>query len=182
MLIEVVLLDIKFYKVRREIQNELRKKDRILCKRSKELLWKSPFNLTEKQKSRVCELLKDKPKLQEAYVLKNKLDRWFKTSNLHTAKAGLEQWCELAVNSKIEAFQSVVGTFKRWKTEILNSFVYPYSNGYIEGVNNTTKVIKRMSYGIKSFARLRKKILWRQVIREVKSHSLQKSGVFVVFW
>lgn len=156
-----------FDKVRREIQNELRKEDRILCKRSKELLWKSPFKLTADQKNRVYALLKDKPKLQEAYVLKNKLDEWFKTSNRYTAKAGLEQWCELAANSNIEAFQSVVGTFKRWKTEILNSFVYPYSNGYIEGVNNTTKVIKRTSYGIKSFSRLRKKILWRQVVREV---------------
>nr|WP_238458134.1 transposase [Alkalihalobacterium alkalinitrilicum] len=35
--------------------------------------------------------------------------------------------------------------------------MYPYNNGYIEGVNNTTKVIKRMSYGIKSFERLRTK-------------------------
>ncbi|MGO4889996.1 transposase [Anaerobacillus sp. MEB173] len=42
---------------------------------------------------------------------------------------------------------------------------YPYNNGCIKGVNNTTKVIKRMSYGIKSFERLRKKILWRQVVR-----------------
>ncbi len=156
-----------FDKVRREVQNELRKEDRILCKRSKELLWKSPFKLTDDQKSRVKELLKDKPRLQEAYVLKNKLDEWFKTSNSNTAKAGLERWCELAENSNIEAFHSVVGTFKRWKTEILNSFVYLYSNGYIEGVNNTTKVIKRKSYGIKSFARLRKKILWRQIVREV---------------
>jgi len=45
--------------------------------------------------------------------------------------------------------------------------MYPYNNGYIEGVNNTTKVTKRMSFGIKSFERLRKKILWRQIIRDV---------------
>ena len=48
-------------------------------------------------------------------------------------------------------------------------FVFPYNNGYIEGVNNTTKVIKRLSYGLKSFVRLRKKILFRQAIRSVNS-------------
>lgn len=64
-----------------------------------------------------------------------------------------------------EAFKKVVQTFNRWKQEILQSFMYPFNNGYIEGVNNTTKVIKRMSYGIKSFERLRKKILWRQLVR-----------------
>ena len=29
-------------KIRRSVQNGLQKEDRILCKRSKELLWKSP--------------------------------------------------------------------------------------------------------------------------------------------
>ncbi|WP_274379466.1 transposase [Alkalihalobacterium alkalinitrilicum] len=48
---------------------------------------------------------------------------------------------------------------------MLQSFMSPYNNGYIEEVNNTTKVIKRMSYGIKSFQRLPKKILWRQAVR-----------------
>jgi membrane protease YdiL (CAAX protease family) len=56
----------------------------------------------------------------------------------------------------------------RWAVMITSigfAFVYPFNNGYIEGVNNTTKVIKRISYGIKSFQRLRKKILFRQAIR-----------------
>lgn len=160
-----------FDKVRREVQNELHKEDRVLCKRNKELLWKSPTKLTEDQRERVRELLEDKPKLEEAYVLKNKLDEWFKTSNCHTARAGLEDWFALVETSNIEALKSVVQTFKRWRTEILNSFIYPsYSNGYIEGVNNTTKVIKRISYGIKSFERLRKKILWRQDVREVSAY------------
>jgi transposase len=154
-------------KVRRETQRELKKEDRILCKRSKELLWKSPFKLTDEQKQKIEELLKDKPILRKAYELKNQLDEWFKKSNERTAKTGLEEWFQLVEKSNIDSFQSVVKTFQRWKTEILNSFVYPYSNGYIEGVNNTTKVIKRNSYGIKNFDRFRKKILWRQMIREV---------------
>nr|WP_281269235.1 transposase [Paraliobacillus ryukyuensis] len=42
-----------------------------------------------------------------------------------------------------------------------------FNNGYIEGVNNTIKVTKCISYGIKRFERLKKKILGRQEIRSV---------------
>ncbi|RSL33310.1 hypothetical protein D7Z54_11885 [Salibacterium salarium] len=52
------------------------------------------------------------------------------------------------------------------------AFVYvPYNNGYIEGINNTTKVIKRASYGIKSFERLKNKILWRQQVHTTFKHA-----------
>lgn len=159
-----------FDKVRREVQNELRKEGRILCKRNKELLWKSPIKLTEVQREKVDEILKDKPYLAEAYALKNKLDEWFKYSEgALAAKEGLEAWFTLVESSNIEPFKQVVKTFNRWKTEILNAFMYPYNNGYIEGVNHTTKVTKRMSFGIKSFERLRKKMLWCQMIKEIST-------------
>nr|WP_110943484.1 transposase [Virgibacillus senegalensis] len=47
--------------------------------------------------------------------------------------------------SNIEAFRRVRKTFMRWKQEILQSFMYPFHNGYIEGINNTIKVLKRDS-------------------------------------
>ncbi|QTY15634.1 transposase [Virgibacillus pantothenticus] len=49
----------------------------------------------------------------------------------------------------IDSFQRVYHTFQRWKTEIFQSFIYPFNNGYIEGVNNKIKVLKHKSYGIK---------------------------------
>nr|WP_281284088.1 transposase [Alkalibacillus haloalkaliphilus] len=47
---------------------------------------------------------------------------------------------------------------------IVHSFMYPYSNGITEGINNTIKVLKHISYGIKSFERLRLKNLWHQLV------------------
>jgi transposase len=154
-----------FDQVRREVQHKLYKEQRIRMKRNKELLWKSPYKLNQKEKERVEELLALDSDLRESYELKNELDVWFKTSTMENAKTGLEAWMTRVEESGNEAFKKVVRTFKRWKQEILQSFMYPFNNGYIEGVNNTTKVIKRMSYGIKSFERLRKKILWRQLVR-----------------
>ncbi|WP_044747695.1 transposase [Bacillus alveayuensis] len=85
--------------------------------------------------------------------------------NKYHGKTGLEAWMTRVEGSVNEAFQKVIQTINRRKQEILQSSMYPFNNGYIEGVNNTTKVIKRMSDGIKSFERLRKKILWRQLVR-----------------
>jgi len=154
-----------FDEVRRQVQHDLWKNERIQMKRSKGLLWKSPEKLDDKGKQRVEEVLEGQDELRKAYELKNALDRWFKTSDSKTAKAGLEAWISLVNEAQIPAFQKVTKTFNRWKQEILQSFMYPFNNGYIEGVNNTTKIIKRMSYGIKSFERLRKKILLRQAIK-----------------
>lgn len=45
--------------------------------------------------------------------------------------------------------------------------MYPFNNGYIEGVNNTIKVLKRMSYGIKSFERLKRKYYGNKRLEEL---------------
>ncbi len=42
---------------------------------------------------------------------------------------------------------------------ILNSFTYPYTNGYTEGVNNKVKVLKRNAYEVRDFDRFRNRIL-----------------------
>jgi transposase len=39
------------------------------------------------------------------------------------------------------------------------AFIYPYTNGYLEGINNKIEVIKRMAYGIRNFHQLRNKVL-----------------------
>ena len=43
--------------------------------------------------------------------------------------------------------------------EIINSFIYGFSNGPIEGSNNKIKVIKRTAYGFRSFKNFRLRIL-----------------------
>ncbi|MCI7136110.1 MAG: transposase, partial [Clostridiales bacterium] len=40
-----------------------------------------------------------------------------------------------------------------------NSFDVPFTNGYTEGCNNKTKVLKRVCYGVRNFHRFRNRIL-----------------------
>lgn len=50
-------------------------------------------------------------------------------------------------------------TLRRHREEILNSFIYGYSNGPVEGANNKIKAIKRTAYGFRSFKNFRLRIL-----------------------
>jgi len=49
-----------------------------------------------------------------------------------------------------------IRTLKNWQVEVLNSFVFNYSNGFLEGINNKTKVMKRNAYGFRRFDHARR--------------------------
>lgn len=72
--------------------------------------------------------------------------------------------------SGIPEFQKAIGTFRNWQTEILNSFAFPYSNGFLEGINNLTKVIKRNAFGFQNFERARAKILLTHKYKNIGVH------------
>ena len=42
----------------------------------------------------------------------------------------------------------------------LNSMDVPWSNGFIEGCNSKTKVLKRVCFGMRNFSNFRKRILF----------------------
>ena len=46
-----------------------------------------------------------------------------------------------------------------WQNRILNSFDFPFTNGFTEGCNNKIKVLKRNAYVYRSFNRFRNRIL-----------------------
>ncbi|WP_455938030.1 transposase [Gemella morbillorum] len=55
---------------------------------------------------------------------------------------------------------SYIKTFRKYKRQIKNTMYYNgLSNGPLEGINNKIKVIKRISYGYRSFCNFRGKIL-----------------------
>ena len=62
-----------------------------------------------------------------------------------TAKESLALWLFHAENS--------------WSEYILNSFDVPYSNGFTEGCNSKTKVLKRVCFGVIDFPTFRNRSL-----------------------
>jgi len=75
----------------------------------------------------------------------------------------LRNWIEKAKSSDLKELQSNAKTFTAWFNAISSSFKtfegHKLSNAFIEGMNNKIKVIKRVSFGYRSFLNFRKRIL-----------------------
>src|SRR5699024_9974381 len=80
-------------------------------------------------------------------------------NDLMGIKQRLYQFYELVNDSGIKEFQKAIETFKNWQKEILSSFAFDLHNGYIEGINNQTKVIKRNAFGFRNVDRFRLRVL-----------------------
>lgn len=145
--------------VRKKEQKNLSDHYRKYFKRSKYLLWKNIEDLTDKQKERLALMLEIAPELAKAYNLKNKFRIVMESKDPFTGKKALGDWLFLAEVSGIPEFENCITAYHNWFAEIVNSFEVPYSNSYTEGCNNKTKVIKRVSFGIRNFNRLKTRIL-----------------------
>jgi len=63
----------------------------------------------------------------------------------------LDQWCTLAMKSKIEPMKKIAKSFRCKRELILNWFRAggTLSSGSVEGFNNKVKLVTRKSYGLK---------------------------------
>ena len=145
--------------VRKAEQKKLSESLRKYFKRSKSLLSKSMDHLTPDEMNRLSLMFEIAPRLARAYYLKNKFLSVMRSSNSAEGRKNLSDWLFLAEFEKIPEFSPCITAYRNWFQEILNSFDVPYSNGYTEGCNNKTKVLKRVCFGVRNFDRFRNRIL-----------------------
>lgn len=145
--------------VRKRIQKSLDKKYKKVFFNCRRILMKHGENLTKEQKEKLDIMFWYSPELLQAYTLKEMYVKLSSLDNPNEKSMALEQWIELAKNSKISEFERYAKSFINWKEEIVNSFTHNYTNGCIEGINNLIKVIKRISFGYRNFKSFRTRIL-----------------------
>ena len=148
-----------FERVRKNEQKKYGDKYRKLFKHSYKVLIKRKSDLTDEQKSKVEAILYVSGKLRNAYCLKESFYQILDAPDKSDAKKMMSQWILDVENSKIEEYESCVTMLLNWATNILNTFDYPYTNGFTEGCNNKIKVLKRNAYGYRNFERFRNRIL-----------------------
>lgn len=148
--------------VRKRIQKEFHATKRKWFKRSRYLLLKSEYKLTDEDKIELSRMLNSSMELEKAYVLKERFYKIFRQKTRAEAKKELRDWLLLAAQLAIPEFKHCVTTFTNWRTEIANIIDESVSNGFIEGSNNKIKVLKRISYGVRNFERFRNRILYLQ--------------------
>lgn len=146
--------------VRKRIQKEFHATKRKWFKRSRYLLLKQEYKLTDEDKTELARMLNSSYDLEKAYVLKERFYEVFRKQTRTEAKKELGNWLLLAADLSLPEFRHCITTFSNWKTEIANIIGERVSNGFIEGSNNKIKVLKRISYGVRNFDRFRNRILY----------------------
>ena len=80
------------------------------------------------------------------------------------AENWINSWIQALQDSRNKEFNKLAATFINWKKEIINSFIRfgekKLHNGYIEGMNNKIKAIKRIAYGYTNFTHFRNRIMY----------------------
>ena len=145
--------------VRKAEQKRLSSDWRKYCKRSKYLLLKDPEKLKTEEKEKLLIILSLSSRIQHAYELKNEFIEIMRSKRPEECRKKLADWIYLAENSNLPEFDACTKALHNWSKSILNALDCHYSNGFTEGCNNKTKVLKRVCFGVRNFSRFRNRIL-----------------------
>ena len=147
-------------RVRKNEQNKLSEHFRKYFKHSKHLLMKRPEKLSDEEMDRLSLMFEIAPRLADAYRVKNEFLTVIRSKSSLEGKQKLIDWLYSVEVMDLPEFKDCTKAYRNWFQEILNSMDVPWTNGYIEGCNNKTKVLKRVSYGMRNFSHFRKRILF----------------------
>ena len=128
----------------------------------KGVMWacrKNNLNLNAKERQKLRRLFDYAPKLKLAYSFREELTAIFQMPlTRKQALVRLQKWQNKVQASGLKCFQKFLTTLNNWREEIANYFVKRLSSGFVEGLNNKIKTIKRRCYGLSNVAHLFQRI------------------------
>jgi transposase len=136
--------------VRRSEMRRLTQKEKVPFKRSRWLLLKNPWNLSNDQKERLSTLVQWNTPIVRAYYLKEAFQMFWEYLQPKRAGDHLEKWMRSAMRSRLEPFQKFVRMLRRHLDGILSWTDHRVSNGALEGMNNKIKSISHRSFGFRT--------------------------------
>jgi transposase len=116
------------------------------------LLLKRPENLSDKQTSRLGDLMKLNLSSIKAYILREDFQRFWEYQRSDFAGKFLENWVTRTLQTDLEPMKKVARMLRNHKPMILNWFKAKgrLSSGAVEGLNLKAKLTMRKAYGFKS--------------------------------
>ena len=123
-----------------------------VLERGRWLILKRPENLSEKQTSRLGDLLKLNLSSIKAYLLREDFQRFWEYHRYDFADKFLENWVTRTLQTDLEPMKKVARMLRNHKPMILNWFKAKgrLSSGAVEGRNLKAKLTIRKAYGFKS--------------------------------
>ena len=141
-------------KVRAQEAKELKEKgyEPVLTK-SRWLLLKRPENLTDKQETKLADLLQYNLKSIRSYLLKEEFQLFWSYKSPYWAGQFLDKWCTKTMRSRIEPMKEIARSLRKHRPLLLNWFRAKgqFSSGIVEGFNNKAKLTTRKAYGFKTY-------------------------------
>ena len=147
-------------RVRKNEQDKLPDRHRKYFKKSRYLLMKPVEKLSSEEMDRLALIFEMAPRLADAYRIKNEFLSVFHSKSSAEGRPRLVDWLLSVEVMQMPEFNDCTKAYRNWFQEILNSMDVPWSNGYIEGCNNKTKVLKRVCFGMRNFNNFRRRILF----------------------
>jgi transposase len=127
--------------------------DEEVLKHTKYCFLKREENLTEKQKTKLTDVLQYDLKSVRAYLLKESFQLFWNYKSPYWAEWYLNKWCARAMRSRLEPIKGFVRTLRRHQPLIMNWFKAQkqYSSGIVEGLNRKINLVTRKSYGFRNY-------------------------------
>jgi len=115
-------------------------------------LWivrKNHRDLDNDARVRLRALFKLSPRLKRAYTLREELTALFEMPLTKAqSQVRLRKWADKVRRSDLTCFDAFLTTLDNWLEEISNYFSDRLNSGFVEGLNNKIKTLKRRCYGI----------------------------------
>lgn len=139
-------------RMKKELPPEIYDQD---CKGTLWILRKNHSNLDDEERVRLRRLLAHSPQLHQAYTFREELTAIFNQAQSPQVGARrLISWTKKVHLSNLDCFDGFIKTLTSHWQPILNYFVDRVSSGFVEGLNNKIKTVKRRCYGIKKISTL----------------------------
>jgi len=140
----------------KRLKEELPEADYKKLKGSMWAFRKKPADLSETETEALAHLLEYSSPLRVAYDLRLKLTAIFEEQDLTKIEATqkIKDWCQDVKQTGLTCFDSFLTTLNNHFDQITNYFINRHNSGFVEGLNNKTKVLKRRCYGLLNLDRL----------------------------
>ncbi|MBA2726771.1 MAG: ISL3 family transposase [Parachlamydiaceae bacterium] len=130
-----------------------------IWKNAKYVVPKNREDLTDEQAEMLDKVLTVSPELKMCHEFKESFRSIFDSKDRESGSKELSSWAISIVRSGVSKYYTFVKTLLNWEENILNYFEERVSSGFVEGVNNKIKLIKRKAFGFVNFENFRIKII-----------------------
>jgi transposase len=133
----------------KRLRKLLSEEDYRALKPAIKILIKKSDCYSAKEKKVLAPLFKYSPAIKAAYRLAREFTHIYNSHHRKgTAKRNIKSWIEKVEASDISCLNVFIKTVAKYQEPISNYFIRRETSGWVEGVNNKIKVIKRRCYGI----------------------------------